>query len=311
MSSPSGRLAIETRRLTKSYGRARGITDLDLQVEAGEIFGFIGPNGAGKSTTIRTLLGLIYPTSGSGLILGLDIVRQSREIKKQTGYVPAEAGFYPKMTVAEFLRYSAGFYPGATEDRARDLATVLDLDQKRKIADLSRGNQRKLMIVQALIHRPRLLILDEPTVGLDPLIQAKFFDLLQEENRRGVTIFLSSHILSEVQKSCRRVAIIKKGRIAAVEDVESLRKKQLRRVRLEFVRAPKESLLTLKGMIAPQIEGNVLNFMYAGTVGALLAFLEGLPVADLTIEEPALEEIFRHYYADEPERPGSEAKGTG
>ncbi len=293
---------IELRRLTKFYGKSRGIVDLDLAVEEGEIFGFIGPNGAGKSTTIRCLLGLIFPTSGSGRVFGLDIVREGEEIRKGAGYMPAEAGFYHKMTVGEFLRYSAGFYDGDGETRMGELASTLGLDLDRKIADLSRGNQRKVAIVQSLLHRPRLLVLDEPTIGLDPLVQAKFFDILREENRRGTTVFFSSHTLSEVQKMCGRVAIIRDGRIAAVEDVESLRRKQLRKVRIEFPSPGDTGALDIPGIISPRSEKNALIFMYSGAIGALVTALAGRPVSDLIVEEPSLEEIFMHYYSDAGER---------
>jgi len=225
---------IETRGLTKYYGKARGIIDIDLKIEPGEIFGFIGPNGAGKSTTIRTLLGLIFPSSGSGRIFGLDIVKDSKEIKKQIGFMPSEVNYYEKMDVHELLRYSANFYEIDCESRIVELADTFDLELDRKIIDLSRGNQKKVSILQSLIHQPPLLILDEPTSGLDPLMQAKFFEILKEENSKGTTIFFSSHTLSEVQKMCRRVGIIKEGKIIAVEDIESLRKKQLRKIQIEF-----------------------------------------------------------------------------
>jgi len=306
--------AIETHSLTKYYGKSRGIVDLDLAVEEGEVFGFIGPNGAGKSTTIRSLLGLIFPTSGTGRIFGLDIVRDTKEIKKHVGYMPAEAGYYHKMDVGEFLRYSAGFYDGNGESRMRELADALDLDLERKIADLSRGNQRKVAIVQSLIHKPRLLILDEPTVGLDPLVQARFFDILREENGRGTTVFFSSHTLSEVQKMCRRVGIIRAGRIAAVEDIESLRKKQLRSVKVEFSGRADSGAIAVKGMISPHSDKNVLSFMYSGSMDALITALAGRSIDDLIIEEPTLEEIFMHYYSDNPEtdnalRGGGSGKG--
>jgi len=300
---------IETRRLTKYYGKSPGIVDLDLAVEEGEIFGFIGPNGAGKSTTIRSLLGLIFPTSGSGRIFGLDIVRDTKEIKKRVGYMPAEAGYYHKMDVAELLRYSAGFYDGDGEERMRELAGVLGLDLDRKIADLSRGNQRKVAIVQSLLHRPRLLILDEPTIGLDPLVQARFFDILREENRRGTTVFFSSHTLSEVQKMCGRVAIIKDGRVAAIEDIENLRKKQLRKVEVEFLAPADTATLGLEGLISPRVDKNVLSFMYSGSVDALVSALAVRSVRDLLIEEPTLEEIFMHYYSDTEERRGAGEPG--
>lgn len=295
-------IVIETINLTKYYGKARGIVDLNLTVRAGEIFGFIGPNGAGKSTTIRTLLGLIFPTSGAAKILGLDILRDVREIKKQVGYVPAEFGAYPKMDVRELLRYSAGFYASDCQTRIEDLADAFALDLDRKILDLSRGNQKKVAIVQSLIHRPRLLILDEPTGGLDPLMQAKFFDILKEENHRGTTIFFSSHTLSEVQKMCRRVAIIKEGKIAAVEDIESLRKKQLRKIQVEFDQPARGAEIGRDGVINLQAEKNTLMFMYSGNTEGLLQSLVGKGIRDLIIEEPSLEEIFMHYYSEDEEK---------
>ncbi len=292
-------IVIETSNLTKYYGKARGIIDLNLSIQAGEIFGFIGPNGAGKSTTIRTLLGLIFPTSGSAKIFGRDILKDTREIKKQIGYVPAEVGAYPKMDVRELLQYSAGFYASDCKARIEELADTLALDLDRKILDLSRGNQKKVAIVQSLIHSPRLLILDEPTGGLDPLIQARFFDILKEENSRGTTIFLSSHTLSDVQKMCRRVAIIKEGKIAAVEDIETLRKKQLRKIRVEFNRPVSGTEIRCEGVINLQTDKNLLIFMYSGNTESLLRDLAGKGIKDLIIEEPGLEEIFMHYYSED------------
>ena len=300
-------LAIETHNLSKYYGKDRGIIDLNLNIEQGEIFGFIGPNGAGKSTTIRTLLGLIFPTSGSGTIFDLDIVKQTKEIKKQLGYMPAEVNYYHKMDVHELLSYSARFYETDCTRRMKELADIFALDLDRKILDLSRGNQKKVSILQSLIHQPRLLILDEPTGGLDPLMQARFFDILREENSRGTTIFFSSHTLSEVQKMCRRVAIIKEGKIAAVEDIESLRKKQLRKIQVEFDHAVKIDEIDCHGIIAPHIENHTLKFMFSNHISALLASLEGKGIKDLIIEEPTLEEIFMHYYSDSEE----EKKKTG
>ncbi len=289
---------IETQNLTKSYGKNRGIVDLNLEIESGEIFGFIGPNGAGKSTTIRTLLGLIFPTSGSGSIFGLDIVKKTKEIKKQIGYMPAEINYYHKMDVKELLDYSADFYERDCRSRIEELADIFALDLDRKILDLSRGNQKKIAILQSLIHRPKLLILDEPTSGLDPLMQAKFFDILQEENSNGTTIFFSSHTLSEVQKLCRRVGIIKEGRIIAVEDIETLRKKQLRIVQIEFFHPVKTDEIDCTGMVDPLANLNSLSFMYSGEIEGLLHSLAGKEIKDLIIEEPTLEEIFMHYYED-------------
>ena len=294
--------AIETQNLTKYYGKARGIIDLNLQIEPGEIFGFIGPNGAGKSTTIRTLLGLIFPTSGSGRILGLDIVKDSKEIKKQIGFMPSEVQYYEKMEVLELLRYSANFYETDCESRITELADTFDLDLHRKIIDLSRGNQKKVSILQSLIHEPGLLILDEPTSGLDPLMQAEFFEILKDENSKGTTIFFSSHTLSEVQKMCRRVGIIKEGKIIAVEDIETLRKKQLRKIQVEFSQPATIGDIDCPGVISPKAEGDNLLFLYSGSMKDFLGYLGGKNIEDLIIEEPSLEEIFMHYYSEENDK---------
>lgn len=200
---------IETVDLTKTYGKSRGIEYVNLAVEPGEIFGFIGPNGAGKSTTIRTLLGLMRPTAGRALLFGESCVTHTG-IRREVGYLPAEVFYYDRMRVADLLRYSASFYHKDCTARIRELAQTMELTT-RKIDDLSFGNRKKVGIVQSLLREPKLLILDDPTSGLDPLMQQKFFELLQAENRKGVTVFFSSHILSEMQKLCSRVAFIRRG----------------------------------------------------------------------------------------------------
>ena len=290
---------IETQKLTKYYGKSCGISDLNLEIREGEIFGFIGPNGAGKSTTIRTLLGLIFPTSGSGRILGLDIVKDSKAIKKHIGFMPSDVNYYDKMDVEELLNYSADFYGMDCSKRIHELSEIFSLDLHRKILDLSQGNKKKVSILQCLIHSPQLLILDEPTSGLDPLMQAKFFDILKAEHEKGTTVFFSSHTLSEVQKMCKRVGKIKDGTIIATEDIETLRKKQLRKIQIEFVPPAAAGRLECPGMISPQIYHGVLSFMFSGHMDDLLKALDGKQVGDLLIEEPTLEEIFMHYYTDE------------
>jgi ABC-2 type transport system ATP-binding protein len=293
---------IETHSLTKFYGKSRGIIDLNLQIEKGEIFGFIGPNGSGKSTTIRTLLGLIFPSSGSGRIFGRDIVKETKEIKKHIGYMPSEIYYYNKMHVRELMDYSSNFYEEDCKPRIQELAEIFDLDLERKIIDLSSGNRKKISILQSLAHRPQLLILDEPTIGLDPLMQARFFDILREENSRGTTVFFSSHTLSDVQKLCRRVGIIKEGKIIAVEDIESLRKKQLRKIQIEFAHPVESGEIKCMGIIDSQAHDNILDFMYSGNMADLLEAMTGKKIKDLLIEEPTLEEIFMHYYSDEQEQ---------
>lgn len=289
---------IEISHLTKSYGRSRGVADLSLAVPEGDIFGFIGPNGAGKSTTIRILLNLIFPTSGKASVFGLDVVKDSKQIRGRLGYIPSDASMYDRMSVMEFIHFGAAFY-GAHNDNERIhyLLETLDLDPGRKIAELSMGNKKKVSIIQAMVHQPELLILDEPTSGLDPLIQARFFDLLREENRQGTTVFFSSHTLSEVQAFCKTVAVVRDGKIVNVEEISSMRKKQLKKVSILFPEEHSLDELGLEG-IGPveSLKGKSLVFLYSGEINALVAKLARQPVDNLSIEEPPLEEIFLHYY---------------
>ena len=289
---------IDIRDLTKSYGKDRGIEHVNLEVEEGDIFGFIGPNGAGKSTTIRVMLNLIFPTGGRATIMGMDVVRDSKKIKLSTGYVPSDANPYSSMDVDEFLGYCHGFYrTGNGADRIAELTELFELDRKRKISDLSMGNRKKVSIIQSLLHSPRILILDEATMGLDPLMQARFFELIRSENRKGMTVFFSSHTLSEVQLLCKRVAIIKEGRIIKVEDIETLRKKQLKKIHIEFADLADNDITGLVGIEnTPVVSGKTLQFMYSGDINDLMLKLRNKKIADMTIEEPSLEEIFMHYY---------------
>jgi ABC-2 type transport system ATP-binding protein len=289
---------VEINHLTKTYGRSRGIEDLNLRIPEGNIFGFIGPNGAGKSTTIRILLNLIFPTSGSASIFGLDVVRDPKKIRSRTGYVPSDANLYGRMKVLEFLKLMAAFYSAENYDhRIRYLLDLFDLDPDRKIPELSMGNKKKVSIIQAMIHRPELLILVEPTSGLDPLIQSRFFELLYEENRQGTTIFFSSHTLSEVQAFCKTVAIVRDGTIVNVEEIASLRKKQLKKVRILFPVDKTIEDFDLGG-IGPVESGTGKNliFFYSGDINVLIGKMAGQEIEDLSIEEPSLEEIFLHYY---------------
>jgi ABC-2 type transport system ATP-binding protein len=285
--------------LTKTYGKARGIENVNLQINEGEIFGFIGPNGAGKSTTIRILLNLIFPSSGSAHILGMDVVKDTKKIKQHIGYIPSDANAYTFMDVLTFLNYCLRYYQIENgEQRIQELANWFELDLKRKIADLSLGNRKKVAIVQSLLHSPKLLILDEPTTGLDPLMQAKFFELLRLENQRGMTIFFSSHLLNEVQLLCKRVAIIKEGKIVQVEEIDTLRKKQLKRINIALNHSSTDfEIIDLAGLEgnAERID-NKISFMFSGDMNALVAFLANKKLENLTIEEPTLEEIFMHYY---------------
>lgn len=290
---------VEIENLSKYYGKARGIEHINLRIEEGEVFGFIGPNGAGKTTTIRILLNLIFPSGGSARIMGMDVTEQAKKIMSVTGYVPSDAGIYPSMEVSEFLEFCLRFHRKKNgSERIHELAEAFDLDLTRKIADLSLGNRRKMSIIQSLLHSPRLLILDEPTSGLDPLIQSIFFEILRKENQNGMTILYSSHVLSEVQMHCRRVAIIKEGRIIQVEDIGNLRKKQLKKVFVEYSKDTPVKKPDIQG-IDELIEskGN-MSFIFSGDINELVSKLAGEDLNNLRIEEPSLEEIFMHYYKE-------------
>lgn len=290
---------IEVNSLTKDYGTARGINNITFNVEEGEIFGFIGPNGAGKSTTIRTLLSLIYPTSGSAKIFGKDCIKYGAEIKKEIGYLPSEVFYYDKMKVIDLLKYSASFYKKDCIKRMKELAEIMDLDLNKKIDDLSYGNRKKVGIVQGLLHEPKLVILDEPTGGLDPLMQQRFFDLLEEENKKGTTILFSSHILSEVQRMCNRVAIIKEGKIIRLEKISSLRENSYKRIKVETSEKINSEYFRINGVTNIEVHNNTINFLFKGDLSVILRKLSEARVSNLLIEEPSLEEIFMHYYGKE------------
>lgn len=290
---------IESNQLTKMYGKARGISNVSFTVKEGEIFGFIGPNGAGKSTTIRTLLALIYPTSGSATIFGKDCIKYAPEIKKEIGYLPSEVFYYDNMKVIDLLKYSASFYKKDCTKRIRELAEALNLDLSKKIDDLSLGNKKKVGIVQGLLHEPKLIILDEPTSGLDPLMQQKFFELLREENKKGATILFSSHILSEVQKLCDRVAIIKEGEIVKVETMSALTENSYKKFRLEVVNQVTTEVFQLDGVTDIKVKEKTVSFIYKGNMNAIISKIAEIPLKNLWVEEPTLEEIFMHYYEKE------------
>lgn len=272
---------IEINNLTKSYGKSRGIINVSFDVEKGEIFGFIGPNGAGKSTTIRTLLGYIRQQSGNASIFGLDIQKDIVGIKKRTGYLPSEAVFTENMKALDLLLYTAEFYRKDLKGHIKALASRLDLDLGKRVDDFSLGNRKKVAIIQALMHSPELLILDEPTSGLDPLIQKEFFDILLECRNAGTTILFSSHVLSEVQKYCDRVAIIREGRITGINSVNELVSKSFKKV----------SLIDENGISS--------EFVHHGNVNELVQQLVSIGLRDFKVEEPSLEEIFLKYYEKE------------
>ncbi len=272
--------------------------DVALQVSQGEIFGFIGPNGAGKTTTIRCLLNFIFPTRGTAGVFGLDATIHSKEIKRNVGYLPGEVSYYGELRVKDLFDYSSRFYGKDCTRRASELALALELETDRRIETLSLGNKKKIGVVQALMHEPRLLILDEPTSGLDPLMQQRFYDLLLEENRKGVTVFLSSHVLPEVQKLCSRVAILRDGRVLKVEEIEALRGRQLMKVQVVLAESGAELPPGLAGIVNPVRDGDTLTFTFSGDVNLLVNSLAQVRLKDLHLEEPTLEEIFMHYYEE-------------
>lgn len=286
---------IETRNLTKYYGKARGIQDVSINVEEGEIFGFIGPNGAGKSTTIRLLLSLIYPTSGEAKLFGKDAIKYGSEIRKRIGYLPSEIFYYDKMKVKDLLNYSASFYDKDCKSRIKELSEIMELDLDRRIEDLSYGNKKKVGIVQGLLHEPDLIILDEPTGGLDPLMQQKFFNLIREENKKGTTVFFSSHILGEVQELCNRVAIIRDGSIIEIEDIKILRENNYKKISI-LGENLNQDIFNINGVTKLIKENNGLNFFYKGDINIITNAISSVKAIDVNIEEPTLEEIFMHYY---------------
>lgn len=284
--------AVKITNLSKYYGKNRGIVDLDLTVPKGEFFGFIGPNGAGKSTTIRTLLGLIAPSGGNAKIFGMDIVKDKQAILQRVGYLPSEAAFYPGMKVKDVLKLSADLHKKDCCAEAKSLCERLQLDTARKVDELSFGNRKKVSIVCALQHCPELLILDEPTGGLDPLMQKEFFDILQERNQQGTTIFLSSHVLSEIQRNCTRAALIRNGRIIAYDSVDSLSKTNAKRITVHG----QVNLDKLEGVRGRKDSVDSVSFLFSGNINDLIRTFSTCQVTDLTVTEPDLEEIFLHYY---------------
>jgi len=288
-------LAVQTNKLCKYYGQHVGIKDVSLDIKTGEIFGFIGSNGAGKSTTIRTLLGLLIPSSGSARIFGKDVKKFGTEIRKNIGYLPSEVHYYDEMSSRELLEYHCRFYNISDYSEIDELAELFKLDLNKDFSDLSFGNKKKCGIIQSIIHKPKLLIMDEPTSGLDPLMQNIFFEKLTDINKSGTTIFFSSHILSEVQNFCHRAAIIKGGEIIATEDIQSLLKKQMKKVRLSFEQMPSD-LDLLPGIQKERWNGNRLSFEYLGQIDKLTVWMSKLNLLDIAIEEPELESIFMNYY---------------
>jgi len=296
--------AIYTEKLSKSYGTARGISEVDLQVREGEIFGFLGPNGAGKTTTIRLLLNLIFPTGGRATVNGLDSQRDSVEIKKQIGYLPGEFSLYPGLTGAQTLQYFSSLRGGVDWNYVLELAGRLELDMSKKFRQYSRGNKQKVGIIQALMHRPRLLILDEPTSSLDPLNQQEFYKLLQEARQKGSTVFFSSHIMSEVEKTCDRVAIIREGRLVRVGGLDELMGIKTQQLELTFAgTAPFAEIAALAGVshLEKFMEGSheaLSCVAQSEALDSLLKVATNHHLINIATREPSLEEIFLQYYSN-------------
>lgn len=290
---------LQVEQLTRAYGKRRGVTDLTFTVSSGEVFGFLGPNGAGKTTTIRQIMGLLRPTSGHARVFGLDCWLDSTRVKAKIGYLPGDLHLYEKLTGEEFLDFFASFRPRASATRRQHLAVRLDLDLRQRIKHLSKGNRQKLAIVRALMHDAPLLILDEPSSGLDPLMQAAFIALLREEHARGKTIFLSSHMLPEVERIAHRVAIVREGRLVAIEEVarlSALRQRHIQVVLREPVSPECFSAIEGVRVVMTDPDGLHLALEARGALAPLLRVLSDLPVDDLTIAPQDLEQAFLHYY---------------
>ncbi|MGE5676332.1 MAG: ABC transporter ATP-binding protein [Mycobacterium leprae] len=287
--------AIQIEGLTRLYRNGRGIREVNLQVEQGEIFGFLGPNGAGKTTLIRTLMGFLRPQAGKAHLLGLDAVRQSKAVRARVGYLPSDPALYDFLSGRRNLEFALAVRGIKDHSRVKLLAERLEIDLKPRLKTLSRGNKQKVAIVAALAHDPDLIILDEPTSGLDPLVQEVFADLVRQEQARGKTIFMSSHVLSEVENLCDRVAVIRDGQIVTVDEVSNLKRQRVKYVTAEF-RAEAPDLSTLAGVRNLAIDGRKARFTFSGAIDPLIAELAHHAVADLTVTDPPLEEVFRAFY---------------
>jgi ABC-2 type transport system ATP-binding protein len=295
--------AIATHGLTKRYGRARGIDDVTLSVARGEVFGFLGPNGAGKTTTIRALLGLLRPTAGRAEILGHDVWRDGTAARARTGFLPGDFAFDEQVSGEELLDLFADLR--AVDDRAyaRALAGRFEADLRRPLGELSRGNRQKVGLVQALAHRPAVVVMDEPTAGLDPLMQEQFALVVGELRREGTTVFLSSHNLAEVERMCDRVGILRDGRLAAVESVETITGRALRHVRLRFAdRPPVTELAALPGVSGLRADGRELRFLFSGEPTEMVRAAGRHRLLDIEIARPSLEEAFVAAYGHPPGR---------
>ena len=292
--------AIEIKNLTKVYGKNRGIQDINISVKEGEIYGFIGPNGAGKSTTIKTLLNFIYSTSGEALIFGMDSVKESEKIKEYVGYVPSEVGYYDDVKVKDIIKYAQSFYPKSKKEYVDRICNELELDMNKKMGELSLGNKKKVAIAQSLINNPKLLILDEPTNGLDPLMQKKLFNILIEEKEKGNTVFLSSHNLVEVQNLCDRVCVIKEGKIVDIIEIEKSKTELKLKVTLSSSDITDDIVLNLSDKILDK-NGKLYTFIYSKNIDSLVKELANYKIDELLIEKENLEDAFLNYYENNKE----------
>jgi ABC-type multidrug transport system ATPase subunit len=293
---------IQLEKLTKSYGVHRGIIDVDLAVEQGEVFGFLGPNGAGKTTTIRTALDLIRPTGGRAMIFGIDSSVDPVAIHKRIGYIPGEFTLYDRLTARQTLEYFANLRGGVDRAYQRSLIERFEIDPSRRFKELSKGNKQKIGLVIALQHRPELLILDEPTSGLDPLVQQSFYSLVREAKADGRTVFLSSHILSEVERTCDRVAIIRDGRLVKVDSVEGLRDLAHHAVELRFADGvPADAFTGLPGVSDVKVEDHTLHMRVFGPITPVVQAAARYELLDFVSREPTLEETFLAQYGTQPE----------
>ena len=303
---------IEAEKLTKSYGGKRGIADVTFQIDEGDVFGFLGPNGAGKTTTIRVLMALLHADSGSARIAGLDVWEKSLDIKRLIGYVPGEPSLDPNLTGGQILEYFANLRGGVDRAYLKKLIERLDLDTSRKFRQYSTGNKRKVVLIQAFMHRPRLLILDEPTSGLDPLNQQEFDRMVKEASDEGRTVFLSSHVLSEVEKTCTRVGIIRDGSLVRIGDVAEVKAIKRYEITITFANpVPAETFKALEGVADVETldHGHAVRLAMQGSADAVIKAAANYPVVSLTSYEPSLEDIFLRYYEADP-APAKEAQGV-
>ncbi len=290
-------MVVQTENLTKRYGSSRGIEDINLSVNEGEVFGFLGPNGSGKTTTIRILLDFIRASSGQAQLFGMDTHTDSTQIKSRIGYLPGEYGMYEKMTAVAYLQF-LGSLRHDKEPPLRDrLIERFGLDTSRRIKSFSHGTKQKLALVQTFMHDPELLILDEPTNGLDPLIQQKFYELLLEMKNRSKTIFFSSHVLSEVERVCDRVAILREGRLIALHEISDLKKYRLKRIEVTFERELDESIFRLEGVRKIEKNAHTIHLWVDANINHILRTLSEYPMDNISCQDARLEDIFLEYYS--------------